>query len=90
MALLPPLGITSVLTTKKGIFPNSFSSKTQLMATPSKLHFAKLIRSTIRCHTEIKETVKLLGFRKVGQTRILKNTPVVNGATKCLLYFVRS
>ncbi len=48
----------------------------------------KLKRSTIGSTERQKATVRGLGLRKIGATRVLENTPAVRGMVKKVIHLV--
>lgn len=48
----------------------------------------KLLRSTIGCTERQRATVVGLGLRKVGQERLLENTPSVRGMVKSVIHML--
>ena len=48
----------------------------------------KLKRSPIKCTLDMKDTVKGLGLRKLGQERTLENTPCVRGMIKKVIHLL--
>ena len=47
-----------------------------------------LTHSTIGCSLRQRQNVMGLGLRKVGQSRVLENTPAVRGMVRKVLYLV--
>jgi large subunit ribosomal protein L30 len=47
-----------------------------------------LKRSTIGHPDRVMETVRGLGLRKIGQSRVLENTPAVRGMVKKVIHLV--
>lgn len=47
-----------------------------------------LMHSTIGCSLRQRQNVIGLGLRKVGQSRVLENTPAVRGMVKKVLHLV--
>ena len=47
-----------------------------------------LRRSTIGCTTRQHETIKGLGLRRIGQERVLDNTPAIRGMVKKVIHLV--
>lgn len=48
----------------------------------------KLLRSTIGCTDRQRANVVGLGLRKVGQERLLENTPSVRGMVKSVIHLL--
>lgn len=48
----------------------------------------KLKKSTIACTDKQKMNVRGLGFKRVGQTKTLENTPAVRGMIKKVIHMV--
>lgn len=49
-----------------------------------------LKRSTIGVPDRMVETVRGLGLRKIGQSRLLENTPAVRGMVKKVIHLVEA
>jgi len=49
----------------------------------------RLVRSGIGQNKRIKETLRALGFRKLNQTRVLKNNPSVRGMLKKVSHLIK-
>ncbi len=58
------------------------------MESPMKHIKVTLRRSTIGTTDRQLETVKGLGLRKIGQSRVLQNTPAIRGMVKKVLHLV--
>lgn len=48
----------------------------------------KLVRSTIKCTIDQKQTVVGLGLRKIGSSSELENTPCVRGMIKKVIHLL--
>jgi large subunit ribosomal protein L30 len=48
----------------------------------------KWVKSTIGCTDDMRATVKNLGFKRLYQERVVKNTPEIRGMVKKVLHLV--
>jgi len=49
----------------------------------------KWIHSTISCTQDVRNTVKSLGFKRLYEERIVKNTPEIRGMVKKVIHLVK-
>lgn len=49
----------------------------------------KWVRSTISCTKDMRETIRSLGFKRLNEERIVKNTPEIRGMIKKVIHLVK-
>jgi large subunit ribosomal protein L30 len=49
----------------------------------------KWTKSTIGCTDDQRNTVKSLGFRRLNEERVIKNSPEIRGMVKKVMHLVR-
>lgn len=49
----------------------------------------KWIHSTITCTKDMRDTVRSLGFKRLYEERVVKNTPEIRGMVKKVIHLVK-
>ncbi len=49
----------------------------------------KWVKSTISCTRDMRDTIRSLGFKKLNQEKIVKNTPEIRGMIKKVIHLVK-
>jgi len=49
----------------------------------------KWIKSTISCTKDMRDTIRSLGFKRLNEERIVKNTPEIRGMIKKVIHLVK-
>lgn len=49
----------------------------------------KWVHSTISCRKDMRDTVKSLGFKRLYEERVVKNTPEIRGMVKKVIHLVK-
>jgi len=49
----------------------------------------KWVRSTISCTKDMRDTIRSLGFKRLNEERIVKNTPEIRGMIKKVIHLVK-
>jgi len=49
----------------------------------------KWVKSTISCPKDMRDTIRSLGFKKLNEERIVKNTPEIRGMIKKVIHLVK-
>ena len=49
----------------------------------------KWVRSTICCTEDVRATIKNLGFKRLYEERLLKNSPEIRGMVKKVMHLVK-
>lgn len=49
----------------------------------------KWVKSTISCPKDMRDTIKSLGFKRLNQEKIVKNTPEIRGMIKKVIHLVK-
>ncbi len=49
----------------------------------------KWVKSTISCTKDMRDTIRSLGFKRLNQEKIVKNTPEIRGMIKKVIHLVK-
>lgn len=49
----------------------------------------KWIKSTISCTKDMRDTIRSLGFKRLNEERIVKNSPEIRGMIKKVIHLVK-
>lgn len=49
----------------------------------------KWTKSTIGCTKDMKDTIRSLGFRRLNDERVVKNTPELRGMVKKVIHLIK-
>jgi len=49
----------------------------------------KWVKSTISCTRDMRDTIRSLGFKRLNQEKIVKNTPEIRGMIKKVIHLVK-
>lgn len=49
----------------------------------------KWVKSTISCPKDMRDTIRSLGFKKLNEERVVKNTPEIRGMIKKVIHLVK-